>query len=96
MLGPFTGRFMVHIAPWYGVMGSTILLLAFQAIQTGVGGINIAAVIIGCIGLDAFRQVQIVSMATMVFRYVIACLNAKTERLLVRISLASEWRLYRA
>jgi len=86
---------MDRIVPWYGVMMSTILLLAFQAIQTGAGGIHIAAVIVGCIGLDAFRQVQIVSMATMIFRYAFASLSARTERSYISL-LASEWRLHRA
>lgn len=95
ILGPFTGRFMDRIAPWYGVMMSTILLFAFQAIQTGAGAIHIAAVIVGCIGLDAFRQVQIVSMVMMIFRYVFASLSARTERSYMP-PLALEWRLYRA
>ncbi|KIM36582.1 hypothetical protein M413DRAFT_424725 [Hebeloma cylindrosporum] len=67
ILGLFTGRFIDSYAPWYGVMVSTILLLGFQAIQTGAGGINIAPVIISCIGLDAFRQVLIISMVAMMF-----------------------------
>jgi hypothetical protein len=79
VIAPFSGRVMDLVAPWHGVMLSTILLLAFQTIQTGAGGINIAAVIVGCFGLDALRQVQNVSIVTLIFRYVLACLNTRTD-----------------
>ncbi|KAH9480118.1 putative MFS-type transporter YdeR [Psilocybe cubensis] len=66
-MGPFAGRIVDNIAPWYGMLVSTILLLVFQSIQTAAAGFSIAAVIIACIGLDAIRQMQNVSLTTAVF-----------------------------
>lgn len=67
-MGPFAGRLLDHIPPWHGILVSTLLLLLFQAVQTAAAGLNISAVIIACIGLDAVRQIQNVSIATKVFR----------------------------
>lgn len=39
----------------------------FQAVQTGAGGIHIAAVVIVCFGIDVFRQFQQVSLNTIIF-----------------------------
>lgn len=66
-MGPFAGRLIDRIVPWFGMLVSTILLLVFQAVQTAAGGISIAAVIIACIGLDALRQMQNVSLTTAMF-----------------------------
>ncbi|KAG0701919.1 major facilitator superfamily domain-containing protein [Suillus ampliporus] len=65
---PFTGYLVDRLVPWWSAMVSTALLLVFQAVQTGAGGINIAAVIISCFGLDLFRQTQAVSLSTLIFR----------------------------
>ena len=46
---------------------ATLALIVFQAIQTGAGGVNIAAVVIVCFGIDVFRQFQQVSLNTIVF-----------------------------
>ncbi|EGN97822.1 hypothetical protein SERLA73DRAFT_182574, partial [Serpula lacrymans var. lacrymans S7.3] len=43
------------------------MLLVFQAVQTIGGGINVAAVIIACFGLDVFRQMQQVALSTIIF-----------------------------
>ncbi|KAG2139610.1 major facilitator superfamily domain-containing protein [Suillus bovinus] len=64
---PFFGRLLDRLAPWWSAVVSTMLLLVFQAVQTGAGGINIAAVIIACLGLDMFRQVQSISLYTLMF-----------------------------
>ncbi|EIW81521.1 MFS general substrate transporter [Coniophora puteana RWD-64-598 SS2] len=64
---PFMGRLIDRIVPWYATLISTIFLLVFQAVQTGAGGISIAAVIIACFGLDVFRQTQQISLATRMF-----------------------------
>ncbi|TCD65169.1 hypothetical protein EIP91_003025 [Steccherinum ochraceum] len=54
----------------FGLFATTIasfILILFHAIQTGAGGINIAAVIIVCFGIDVFRQMQQVSLTSSVF-----------------------------
>jgi hypothetical protein len=70
---PFFGRLLDRLVPWWSAIVSTVLLLVFQAVQTGAGGINIAAVIISCFGLDMFRQTQSISLSTLMFRYKIMC-----------------------
>ncbi|OJA21284.1 hypothetical protein AZE42_08122 [Rhizopogon vesiculosus] len=67
MVVPFVGRLIDRMMPWWTAVISTILLIMFQAVQTGAGGINVAAVIICCFGLDLFRQTQGVSISTMMF-----------------------------
>lgn len=69
-VGPLLGRIVDRLVPWYAALVSTVLLVLFQAIQTGAGGINIAAVIVACFGLDTFRQMQQVSLTTSVFTQV--------------------------
>ncbi|KAG2124591.1 major facilitator superfamily domain-containing protein [Suillus clintonianus] len=64
---PFVGRLIDRLAPWWSAIVSTVLLLAFQAVQTGAGGINVAAVAISCFGLDLFRQTQSISLSTRMF-----------------------------
>jgi hypothetical protein len=70
---PFFGRLLDRLVPWWSIIISTLLLLVFQAVQTGAGGISIAAVVISCFGLDLFRQIQTVSLSTLIFRYNIVC-----------------------
>ncbi|KAF7979982.1 hypothetical protein HWV62_40060 [Athelia sp. TMB] len=65
--GPVLGRVIDRLIPWYAALISTLLLLVFQAIQTGAGGISLAALIIACLGLDVFRQTQYVSLTAAVF-----------------------------
>ncbi|KAG0701920.1 major facilitator superfamily domain-containing protein [Suillus ampliporus] len=64
---PFVGRLIDRLMPWWSAIVSTVFLLVFQAVQTGAGGINVAAVIISCFGLDLFRQTQSVSLSTLMF-----------------------------
>ncbi|KAG1739411.1 major facilitator superfamily domain-containing protein [Suillus paluster] len=64
---PFVGRLIDRLVPWWSAVVSTALLLVFQAVQTGAGGINVAAVVISCFGLDMFRQTQGLSLATLIF-----------------------------
>lgn len=61
------GRFVDTLVPWYATLLSTFIQIVFQAVQTGAGGINIAAVIIACFGLDVGRQMQQVSLTTAVY-----------------------------
>jgi Na+/proline symporter len=66
-VGPFIGRLVDHLVPWYATLIATVCQLIFQGVQTGAGGINIAAVIISCFGLDVGRQMQQVSLTSSVF-----------------------------
>lgn len=65
---PIAGRIIDRLVPWYAALISTIIQLVFQAVQTGGGGINVAAVIIACFGIDVGRQSQQVSVTTSVFK----------------------------
>jgi hypothetical protein len=66
-LGPFVGRRIDKVVPWYGSLFAILMSTVFQAIQTGAGGINVAPVVIATIGLDVFRQMIQVSLTTAVF-----------------------------
>ena len=68
-MGPVVGRFIDTLVPWTATVIATFISLIFQVVQTGAGGINVAAVIISCFGVDVGRQMQQVSIATNVFRY---------------------------
>ncbi len=65
-MAPLIGRMVDHLVPWVATVFATLGLLVFQGIQTGAGGIHIAAVIIVCFGIDVFRQMQQVSLTTAV------------------------------
>ena len=52
---PLTGHLIDKLIPWLAAVIATVGLLVFAAIQTGAGGVNIAAVIIVCFGIDVFR-----------------------------------------
>ncbi|KAK0430727.1 major facilitator superfamily domain-containing protein [Armillaria borealis] len=66
-MGPLIGRTIDKLIPWYASLIAIIGMALFQAIQVGAGGINIAAVIIATFGLDVFRQMLQVSLATSIF-----------------------------
>ncbi|KAF8802175.1 MFS superfamily [Phlegmacium glaucopus] len=66
-LGPLVGRAVDKLVPWYASLFAIVMVLIFQSIQTGAGGINVAAVVIATIGLDVFRQMIQVSLTTAVF-----------------------------
>lgn len=65
--GPFLGRAIDKLVPWYASLFAILMVILFQSIQTGAGGINVAAVIIATIGLDVFRQMIQVSITTAIF-----------------------------
>ena len=67
-MSPLTGRLIDRLVPWYASVVSVIGLLLSQAVQTGGGGINIAAVVIATLGLDLFLQSEQVSLTTAVFQ----------------------------
>ncbi|PSR79183.1 hypothetical protein PHLCEN_2v7154 [Hermanssonia centrifuga] len=64
---PVIGRVIDRLFPWFATAIASVASLIFYAIQTGAGGVNIAAVVIVCFGIDIFRQTQQVSLATSVF-----------------------------
>ena len=61
-LGPFMGRSIDNLVPWYVTL--FFMSILFQALQTGAGDINVAVVVIVTIGLDVFRQMTQVSVTT--------------------------------
>jgi hypothetical protein len=65
-VAPLVGRTIDRFVPWFATVIATLGLIVFQAIQTGAGGVHIAAVVIVCLGLDVFRQCQHVSLTTAV------------------------------
>ncbi|KAH9948302.1 major facilitator superfamily domain-containing protein [Amylocystis lapponica] len=67
LMTPLVGRAIDGLIPWFAALISVCSLLVFQAIQVGAGGINVAAVIIVCFGIDVFRQMLQVSLASAVF-----------------------------
>lgn len=66
-VAPLVGRAIDRLLPWAAAVVATLGLIVFQAIQTGAGGVNIAAVVIVCFGIDVLRQFQQVSLNTIVF-----------------------------
>jgi len=65
--GPLIGRLIDRLVPWHAALIATAIQLIFQAIQTGAGGISIAAVIIMCFGLDVGNSMQQVALVTYVY-----------------------------
>ncbi|KAF9005427.1 major facilitator superfamily domain-containing protein [Cyathus striatus] len=66
-LGPYVGKAIDRLVPWYASLFAVSMLTVFQAIHTGAGGVNVAAVIIATFGLDVFRQMLQVSLTTAIF-----------------------------
>jgi len=66
-MAPIIGRTIDGLVPWFATFISICALLVFQAIQVGADGINIAAVVIVCFGIDVFRQMCQVSLTSAVF-----------------------------
>ena len=66
-LGPFVGRSIDNLVPWYATLFAILMTILFQSVQTGAGDINVAAVVIATIGLDASRQMISVSLGTAIF-----------------------------
>ncbi|KAI0688983.1 major facilitator superfamily domain-containing protein [Cytidiella melzeri] len=64
---PLTGRLIDNLIPWVATVICTTGLILFQAVQTGAGGVTVAAVVIACFGIDVLRQMQQVSLTTAVF-----------------------------
>jgi len=66
-MAPFVGRLIDGLVPWFATLIAIVALLVFQAIAVGADGVNIAAVVIVCFGLDVFRQMVTVALTTRVF-----------------------------
>lgn len=66
-MSPVVGHVIDRLVPWYASLFGVIMLILFQSIQTGAGGISVAAVIIATFGLDIFRQMLQVSLTTAIF-----------------------------
>ena len=65
--GPFLGRGIDKLVPWYATLFGILMAILFQSVQTGAGNISIAAVVTAIIGLDVFRQTIQVSLTTAIF-----------------------------
>ena len=65
--GPFVGRGINNLVPWYATLFAILIIIPFQSIQTGAGSINVAVVVIATIGLDVFSQMIQVSLTTAIF-----------------------------
>jgi len=61
------GRVIDRLVPWYGSLASVLLLLLFQSIQLGAGGVNIGAVVVTTFGIDVFIQMIQVSVSTAIY-----------------------------
>ena len=49
--GPICGRICDRLHPWHALLIASVILLAFQAVQTAAGGIHVAAIIVAGIGM---------------------------------------------
>ncbi|KAI0671252.1 MFS general substrate transporter [Trametes maxima] len=63
---PLIGRMVDKLVPWSATLVAIVALLTIFAIQTAAVGLNVAVVIIICIGLDVFRQTEQVSLSAAV------------------------------
>ncbi|KAI0632369.1 MFS general substrate transporter [Trametes polyzona] len=66
VMAPLIGRIIDHLVPWSATLIAIVALMIIRAIQTAAVGLNVAVVIIVCIGLDIFQQMQHVSLTTAV------------------------------
>ena len=65
-MAPIIGRTVDSLVPWSATLFGIIALIITFAIQTAAVGLSVAVVVIVCIGLDIFRQLQQVSLTTAV------------------------------
>ena len=61
------GRLIDRLVPWYAAVVSITLYIVVTAIGVGADGLNIACVVIVCIGVDVLRQTIQITMTTWVF-----------------------------
>lgn len=67
VMGPFGGRVLDRLVPWYGSLISVLAFLLVLCIQVGAGGINIGAVVVVAFGIDLFNQMIQVAVTTAIF-----------------------------
>ena len=79
-MGPVGGHIIDRLVPWYASLVGVMMLVLFQSVQVGAGGIHIAAVIVSTFGLDVFRQMLQVSLTTAIFGYGFCHLSQFTLR----------------
>jgi hypothetical protein len=61
-MGPFSGRGIDHLVPWYGALIGIIMIIVFQTIQLAAGGLSIGAVVVVAFGIDVSTQIIQVSV----------------------------------
>lgn len=61
------GRLIDRLVPWSAAVVSISLYILVTAIGVGADGLNIASVVIVCIGVDVLRQTIQITMTTWVF-----------------------------
>ncbi|VDC02293.1 unnamed protein product [Peniophora sp. CBMAI 1063] len=65
-MAPLSGRVVDKVVPWWGAFYSTVALLGCMALYTGAAGLNIGAIVVFMVGVDLFRQLQVVCLTTAV------------------------------
>ncbi|CCM06156.1 uncharacterized protein FIBRA_08395 [Fibroporia radiculosa] len=66
-MAPLVGRACDNLVPWFAAVIANVAYLLVHAIAVGADGVNIAAVVIVCIGIDVFRQMTQVSLTAAIF-----------------------------
>lgn len=66
-IGPLIGRFVQKLVPWYAVLIASFGLMITQTIYTAAAKLSVAAVVVVCIALGAFIDMQQVALSTRVF-----------------------------
>lgn len=61
------GRLIDRLVPWSAAVVSITFYIIITAIGVGADGLNIASVVIVCIGVDVLRQTIQITMTTWVF-----------------------------
>lgn len=70
-IGPLIGRFVQKLVPWYAVLIASFGLMITQTIYTAAAKLSVAAVVVVCIALGAFIDMQQVALSTRVFEYAV-------------------------
>ncbi|KAI0662108.1 major facilitator superfamily domain-containing protein [Cubamyces menziesii] len=65
-VAPLSGRAIDGLVPWSAALASIFGFLATFVVQTAAAGLNVAAVVIVCVGIDIFRQIQQVALTSAV------------------------------
>jgi hypothetical protein len=79
VLGPFLGRQMDSVYPWWGALISAMWLLVLQAGMVAGAGINLAPVVLLILIGDLFRQTWVVALTSMAF----ACVTHRLRGVII-------------